>query len=355
LPGQAATGAVPTTSTVTSIEFKDVGVKLTVEPVIHLDDQLTLKLKIEVTRLGDQVTLQASPLIQQFRFGTRTAETVLMLRDDETIVLGGLIQEDAKKTRQSVPILGDIPLIGQFFSTTQQDTVTTEIVLTITPHIIRKLDTPAPEAQAFWSGTEMNYSTTPLFAQVVPTTYKSSPFTTEPGHLSATAPLSSRPADGLGSQDQGKSATKAIPAPREVGPVASPQQSGESPDKVARIENQLKIGPGDLSAITGQELRLDIEGAMLNNLVGSIARVTYDNAGLQFQRVVSGAAQVATSATAGQIDLAIQAANNPGNTVAGLIFQAVTPGTHTIRLQQLTPAGQSIPAASGQEVIVHVR
>ena len=355
LPGQAATGAVPTTSTVTSIEFKDVGVKLTVEPVIHLDDQLTLKLKIEVTRLGDQVTLQASPLIQQFRFGTRTAETVLMLRDDETIVLGGLIQEDAKKTRQSVPILGDIPLIGQFFSTTQQDTVTTEIVLTITPHIIRKLDTPAPETQAFWSGTEMNYSTTPLFAQVVPTTYKSSPFTTEPGHLSATAPLSSRPADGLGSQDQGKSATKAIPAPREVGPVASPQKSGESPDKVARIENQLKIGPGDLSAITGQELRLDIEGAMLNNLVGSIARVTYDSAGLQFQRVVSGAAQVATSATTGQIDLAIQAADNPGNTVAGLIFQAVAPGTHTIRLQQLTPAGESIPAAPGQEVIVHVR
>ena len=355
LPGQAATGAVPTTSTVTSIEFKDVGVKLTVEPVIHLDDQLTLKLKIEVTRLGDQVTLQASPLIQQFRFGTRTAETVLMLRDDETIVLGGLIQEDAKKIRQSVPILGDIPLIGQFFSTTQEDTITTEIVLTITPHIIRKLDTPAPETQAFWSGTEMNYSTTPLFAQVVPTTYKSSPFTTEPGHLSATAPLSPRPADGLGSQNQEKSAAKAIPAPREVGPVASPQKSGESPDKVARIENQLKIGPGDLSATAGQELRLDIEGAMLNNLVGSIARVTYDNAGLQFQRVVSGAAQVATSATAGQIDLAIQAANNPGNTVAGLIFQAVTPGTHTIRLQQLTPAGQSIPAAPGQEVIVHVR
>lgn len=355
LPGQAATGAVPTTSTVTSIEFKDVGVKLTVEPVIHLDDQLTLKLKIEVTRLGDQVTLQASPLIQQFRFGTRTAETVLMIRDDETIVLGGLIQEDAKKSRQSVPILGDIPLIGQFFSTTQEDTTTTEIVLTITPHIIRKLDTPGLEAQAFWSGTEMNYATTPLFAQVVPTTYKPSSLSTEPGQIPATASLSSPPADRLGSQGQGRPATKGIPAPREVGPVASPQQSGGSPDNVARIENRLRIGPGDLSATTGQELRLDIEGTMLNNLVGSIARVTYDSAGLQFQRVVSGAAQVATSATTGQIDLAIQASDNPGNTVASLIFQAVTPGTHAIHLQQLTPAGQSIPAAPDQEVTIHVR
>ena len=105
----------------------------------------------------------------------------------------------------------------------------------------------------------------------------------------------------------------------------------------------------------GQELRLDIEGAMLNDLVGSIARVTYDSAGLQFQRVVSGAAQVATSATTGQIDLAIQTANSPGNTVASLIFQAVTPGTHAIHLRQLTPAGHSSPAAPGQEVTVHVQ
>ncbi len=356
LPGQAATGAVPTTLTVTSIEFKDTGVKLTVEPVIHLDDQLTLKIKVEVTRLGDQVTLQTSPLIQQFRFGTRTAETVLMLRDDETIVLGGLIQDDVKKTRQSVPILGDIPLIGQLFSTTQVDTVATEIVLTITPHIVRKLDTPGLEAQAFWSGTETNYSTTPLFAPyVVPTTYKSTPLSTEPGHPSAIAQASSRPTDALGSQDQGRSTAKVTPAPRESGPVLSPQQSGEGPDKVARIENQLRIAPGELSATMGQELRLDIDGTLLNNLVGSIARITYDSAGLQFQRVVSGAAQVATSATTGQIDLAIQAANNQGNTVASLIFQAVTPGTHTIHLRQRTPAGQSLPAAPDQEVTIHVR
>ena len=356
LPGQAATGAVPTTSTVTSIEFKDTGVKLTVEPIIHLDDQLTLKLKVEVTRLGDRVILQSSPLISQFRFGTRVAETALMLRDDETIVLGGLIQDDVKKVRQSVPILGDIPLIGQFFSTTEENTITTEIVLTITPHIIRKLDTPGLEAQAFWSGTETNYSTTPLFApRVVPTTYKLSPLSTEPGQLSAMAPLSARPAEALGSQDQGGSAAKAIPPPRESGPVPSPQRSGESPDQVARIESQLRLAPGDLSTTTGQELRLDIEGAMLNSLVGSIARVTYDSAGLHFLRIASGAAQVATSATTGQIDLAIQAVNNPGTTVASLFFQAVTPGTHAIHLRQLTPPGQSIPTAPDQEVTVHVR
>src|SRR5262245_21298112 len=356
LPGQAATGAVPTTSTVTSIEFKDTGVKLTVEPIIHLDDQLTIKLKVEVTRLGDRVTLQASPLIQQFRFGTRVAETVLMLRDDETIVLGGLIQDEVKKARQSVPILGDIPLIGQLFSTTEDNTVTTEVVLTITPHIVRKLDMPGLEAQAFWSGTEGDYSTTPLFApQVVPTAFKPSPLSTEPGQPAATVPLSPRPTDIFGSQDQGRSAAKTIPSPRESAPVPSPLRSGDSPDKVASIEQPLRLSPGDLSATTGQELRLDIEGAMLNNVVGSIARVTYDSAGLQFLRIAPGAAQVATSATTGQIDLAIQAANNQSTVLAGLIFQAMKSGTHAIRLQQLTPTGKSIPAAPGQEVTVHVQ
>ena len=54
MPGQAATGGQVTTSTVTSIEFKDTGIKLTVEPTIHLMDELTLKLKIEVIRIGER-------------------------------------------------------------------------------------------------------------------------------------------------------------------------------------------------------------------------------------------------------------------------------------------------------------
>src|SRR6476660_3123552 len=91
LPGQSATGAVPTTSTVTSIEFRDTGVKLTVEPSIHLGNELSLKMKIEVIRLGDLVTLQASPPITQFTFGNRSAETMHNIKDGETIVLGGLI------------------------------------------------------------------------------------------------------------------------------------------------------------------------------------------------------------------------------------------------------------------------
>src|SRR5881296_4136832 len=170
LPGQAATGAVPTTSTVTSIEFRDTGVKLTVEPSIHLGSELSLKMKIDIVSLGPQITLQASPLIQQFTFGNRSAETALNIKDGETIVLGGLIQETDQKTRQTVPFLGDLPLIGWLFTTFTTVKQTTEIILTITPHIVQTMTPPSPEAQTFWSGTESLYATSPLFSS---TTQKS--------------------------------------------------------------------------------------------------------------------------------------------------------------------------------------
>jgi len=137
-----STGALPTMSTVTSIEFEDVGVKLTVEPSINALDEIAMKLKIEVTRFGDQVILQASPEIKQFRFGTRMAETLLMMRNDETVVLGGLIQGEDGKSCSTVPILGDIPYLGELLSATTVDRVETEVVLTITPRVVRSLTTP---------------------------------------------------------------------------------------------------------------------------------------------------------------------------------------------------------------------
>jgi general secretion pathway protein D len=236
LPGQAATGAVPTTSTVTSIEFKDTGVKLTVEPVINLTNELALKLKIEVTRLGDQVTLQASPEIKQFRFGTRTAETVLMVRDDETIVIGGLIQDDVRKTRNTVPWLGDLPGIGKLFSTWTEDVVTTEVVLTITPHIVRSLTGPVPDNHAFWSGTETNYSTSPLFSpQAMPV---SMPLAGKEDKAAAAAPqVSTPPASSHGppmtalspggQTGQTPSAQSVIPPPRTPAPPGP--QTGSAP------------------------------------------------------------------------------------------------------------------------------
>src|SRR5205823_10175780 len=113
--------------------------------------------------LGDLVVLQTNPLIQQFKFGTRTAETSLSLKDGESVVLAGLIQPEDRTTVQKVRGLGDIPVLGEVFKTTTRDVVTTDVILTITPHIVRSMELPAADEQAFWSGTEEAYGLKQLF------------------------------------------------------------------------------------------------------------------------------------------------------------------------------------------------
>ena len=173
--------ALSSTSTVTSIEFKDTGIKLDVKPTIHLTDEITIELKIEVTRLGDLVRLQSDPIIEQFRFGTRTAETTLNLKDGETVVLAGLIQEEDRKTRESVPGIDDIPIIEDLFFN-QKDKITTEVILAITPRLVRSLTTPSIVKQTLWSGTAERFATQPLFSKPepvsIPPVLQSQPATT---------------------------------------------------------------------------------------------------------------------------------------------------------------------------------
>jgi len=344
LPGQAATGAVPTTSTVTSIEFKDTGVKLSVEPVIHLNDELTLKLKVEVTRLGDLVTLQANPLIQMFRFGTRTAETTLNMKDDESVVLAGLIQDEERKTRVSVPGLGDIPVLGQLFSTTTTETVTTEVVLTITPRIVRNVNVPGAEAQAFWSGTEANYSTTPLFPEVRRTSLKSSSVAPSP----ASSPIKG---EEMKKGAQGGGGTLP-PNPLPQGGRGQGEGQGGGV-VVAGGAATLAIRPPELSAFAGQEFAVELLADNIESLTESTVTVTYDPKVIEFRRAVEGefltrnstpASVTIVSATpaAGQITLRLQREGAPtagSGVLATVFFQGKAAGSSVVELQQPTVSG----------------
>ncbi len=364
LPGQAATGAVPTTSTVTSIEFKDTGIKLSVEPTVHIMDELTLKLKIEVTRLGDLVTLQSTPLIQQFRFGTRTAETVLNMKNDESIILAGLIQDEERKTVQTVPGLGDIPILGKLFASTSTDIITTEIVLTITPRLVRNVTMPGPETQAFWSGTEGQFATAPMFSAVS---------RTGNGKLAATpippAPVAlPKPSPGAG----GTGTAAAVPSPPSVpltprappggGPAGTPgatppaatAQPGPvpSPPLVARGASVLALRPSEVAATVGQEFLVEVTAEQIAALSESVLTLAYDPRGLEFRRAVEGeflsqgnapvALTVSANPGAGQVALHLRRQGPPasgGGVVAKVFFHAKLPGNFPVTIQQATVSG----------------
>ena len=350
LPGQAATGAIPTTSTVTSIEFKDVGVKLTVEPSINALDEIAMKLKIEVTRLGDQVILQASPEIKQFKFGTRSAETFLMMRDDETVVLGGLIQGEDRKNRSSVPILGDIPYLGELVSATTVDRVETEVVLTITPRIVRSLTTPPIADQAFWSGTDQNYATTQLFpshARTVSQSKRSNSSTTAPAvSLSEQTP----------SVGAAVSGAPLAPAAGTTPSPSEPKSSASSSDLAARGPALITFRPSEVSAMVGQEFRVDLSTSAIEALTEAMLTVSYDPKHVEFRRVGPGTAAISARATDGQVILTVRRQGTGGtgdNVLAMLFFQAKTKGDATVTM--VAAPHETGPAPSSERAVIHVQ
>lgn len=152
-----STGSPVVTGTVT---YQDVGLKLEVEPEIHLDNEVSIKIGLEVSSLG--LAVNNSSGSQVFRVGTRNTSTVLRLRDGETQILGGLITDEDKSTVDKVPALGQMPLLGHLFSSDNGNKIKTEIVLSITPHIVGNFKLPDAREMEYWSGTEAGLRSSPM-------------------------------------------------------------------------------------------------------------------------------------------------------------------------------------------------
>lgn len=143
-----------------STQYLDVGIKLDVESSVYLQDEVAIKLDLEVSSIVNQVRTPAGSLAYQI--GSRAASTLLQLKDGETQVLAGLINDQDRSNANRVPGLGDIPLVGRLFASQKDQGDKTEIVLSITPHLIRNIERPDGMDSEFWSGTESSLRTKPL-------------------------------------------------------------------------------------------------------------------------------------------------------------------------------------------------
>jgi general secretion pathway protein D len=149
-----------------NVQYVDVGVKLNVEPTIQLDDTVVTRLNLEVSSISDRRTLESGTSV--FTITTTNAESVLTLRDGERTVIGGLIRDGKNRTTRSVPVLGDLPLVGSLFTHRQDDIQKREILLSITPRIVKSLEMPLPEVATIWSGGEDDFRTGPNFGTFMP-------------------------------------------------------------------------------------------------------------------------------------------------------------------------------------------
>lgn len=138
-----------------SVSYLDVGLKLEVQPTITLHDDVSMKVGLEVSNIVREVSDPSSGGgTLAYQIGTRTANTVLQLKDGETEVLAGLISDEDRRTASRVPGVGELPVLGRLFSTQGDNATKTEIVLLITPHVVRGLERPDASTAEFRSGTE---------------------------------------------------------------------------------------------------------------------------------------------------------------------------------------------------------
>ncbi|MGH2360716.1 MAG: secretin N-terminal domain-containing protein [bacterium] len=123
------------TGITTTVSFVDVGVKLEVTPRVNVEGLMTLAIKPEVSAIAEIITVgnQSAP-----RIATRSAETVISVKDGQTVVFGGLISQQERKTVVKVPLLGDIPIIGELFKFTSTDVRESEVIFLITPQIVKE-------------------------------------------------------------------------------------------------------------------------------------------------------------------------------------------------------------------------
>ena len=225
---------VTTTSSATgfvaeNIQYIDVGIKVDVEPEIRLHDEIGLKLALEVSSLVSTITTANGS--QAYQIGTRNFSSALLLKDGETQILGGLISKSDTNNADRLPILGQIPLLGRLFSNENVNNGKTEVVMSITPHLIRNIRRQDPSGEAFWSGTEAALRTKPIQLR----NFEGGAQSAGPAAASAPAKKASAPA--------------AAPTPAVVAPQAQNEGTG----------NLKVLWKGPTEAKIGQPITLELD------------------------------------------------------------------------------------------------
>jgi general secretion pathway protein D len=251
-----------------SVSYLDVGLKLEVEPSVTLDDQVSIKVGLEVSNIVREVPGPEGSLAYQL--GTRSATTTLRLKNGETQVLAGLINDEDRTSTRRMPGLGDLPLVGRLFSSQRDSGSKTEIVLLITPRIVRNVVPPVSARDDLPAGTEASIGAVPLRMAAA----------TSPGSLTLSAAGAAAPAAG------GFAAVR--PA---VPPAAVPASAAGEPQAE---ELELRLSAPD-TAQAGATLTLTLALAGRGRHDGGVVDIAYDAKALE---PVGFSGQAAGQATA---------------------------------------------------------
>lgn len=307
------TGGAVTTGTV---QYVDTGIKLEVEPDIHPNGEVTIKLSLEVSVAQAAVTNPQSGTTA-YPISTRTTSTVLQLKDGETNVIAGLIRDTEAVSKIMVPGLGEIPGLGRLFGTHHTDGARTEVILSITPRLMVGTALPKSKFMEFWSGTAANPA--------------SEPFQLHPSGVIA---MSASGGATLGSRPRGHRLSRIRPVPSVAPAPVTFSWQGPAQAKVgSKFALTLNAQSGQAVGTFGLTLSYD---PSLLKAVDAVAGSFASQAGPQatFTREIDAqGGQITVEEHAGA-----QGSRGPGG-LTTVTFEVLAAGEAQIGVTQLTAAG----------------
>ena len=233
------------TFSTSNVQYLDVGLTVEVQPTIHNDGDVAIKIAFEISSIVKQISVPIGngATTLAYEIGTRNASTLLQLKDGETQVLAGLIQDSDQSSSTRIPGLGDLPVLGRLFGSNSTSRDKNEIVLSITPRVIRKQIRPTSDTTEFWYGTESQTRAAPLASGVM-----SGPGGVSFGAGSAVPAVAPVPTGAHAPPARIESATGRPPAPA----AEAPAPQGKAPEGKAPAEGKAaQVKPADSAAGEG--------------------------------------------------------------------------------------------------------
>ncbi len=310
----------------TQFQYIDVGVNIDVTPRVHPDGEVSMKLSIDVSQLAGSSNIGG---IQQPIISQRKIEHDIRLKDGEVNVLGGLIERDTTRNQNGIPGFSEIPLTKYLFSDNSKEVVDQEILIVLTPHVIRLPSISADDLRTMAAGTDTNVRV-----------YRDSDEAQVPG-------AGTTPTPQLGAQ------------------TAPPTQPTPAAPPVAGAAAQLRFDPANVRLKPGDRTTLGLAVANVGDLYSIPLLIHFNPAVVQVEEVKDGGflsggtQQIAIvqriDAQRGEIVVsATRQPNTPGvngsGTLLGIVVRGIAPGNSDLQILQVNAHDsqqRTIPVVSG--------
>ncbi len=318
-PGIGGVGINPLVNT--QFQYTDVGVNVDITPRVHGEREISMKIKVEVSSVTNRVNIGG---IDQPVIGQRTIEEDLRLREGEMNVLGGIIENQVTNSLSGIPGLSQIPLLKYLFSSTRTELAENEVLIVMTPHIVRLPQITALNLRGIDVGTATNVQVrtrpmveapplpagggvAPVGGTVAPATPAAPPVTTPPP-AGVTPPATTPPESPAGPRPAAPGAATPIPGatptapgtttPDSAAPGAAPgptpppaakaETEPEEPEEMVPSYASLHYGEGSYTVPFGNVFNVDIQVQDAKNIASVPFQLHFDPKLLKLVNIVDG-------------------------------------------------------------------